>query len=290
MERIKKIQEFIKKNGNKMTNTRMAEVLGEPQIIIGGNIAGLKRTGQIPLNDWLLTDVMRGEQPKRVSTKGRPRNIVSKFKNVNTECKNTARNHIINQVLTKTGKVLTLSGETLTTERMLLEHNPNGYTFDIAELNQRVMKRLLKKVIGSSLVNKINTLYRGLVEDVIKKAGRDEYAHLILDYCGTLERFHSDILKAVGNNIVQVGGSISVTLCRRSRITPFIESWASRRTDKSTSLNESAIDGFFHYVCDHPFVGSANYEVKLIHNYRQLDAKGNKKGSNMTLIILERTK
>lgn len=274
------IQEYILKNGQNMTNKEMAINLGLGNMKMAGNITAVKNKGLVPKKGWLKSDILKSKyKPVRANF------LKGKFKTIYSDCKKKARNFIVNQVLKKKGKILSLCGERMIIEQMIYDKKPRGYSFDMVEYNKKLMKRILRKSADLSIFNNINSFYCGEILDLIKKANKDEYAHLILDYCGTIDRFHRDVQTAILKNIVQVGGSISITFCKRCKISNFIRFWANNGNTETHSINFNAIDNFINFL-----ISNGNYKIIEIYNYSQKGKNGYNNGSKMVLYILERIK
>jgi hypothetical protein len=140
----------------------------------------------------------------------------AKFKNAKGEQKQIARELMVNAIKnsnTKKGEILSLPFEDCIIEQMILnEKNCKRYKFLGVEYDKQTYHNMLKTIAKKQLP--INT-YHGALADKIHEAKESQYSHIIADYCGQLNTFYEEIAYAINNNIVEVGGTISITLNKR---------------------------------------------------------------------------
>ena len=106
----------------------------------------------------------------------------------------------------------------------------------------------------------------GSISDKIYGVDSNTYAHLILDYCGSVVTFGKEIQYAIDNNLVKVGGTMSVTFCKRGSSNPnnFIKKLANINTNVNDTRGEMerGVEAYFHKI-----VGW-DYEIEEIFNYQ----------------------
>ena len=78
----------------------------------------------------------------------------------------------------------------------------------------RVQRRILEK---DDLLNQRCVAYYSNINETLMREKRDRYAHLFLDYCGTLGTNIDAINYVLKNKLVKRGGLIWITLCTRDR-------------------------------------------------------------------------
>lgn len=131
-----------------------------------------------------------------------------------------------------TGRVLSLPFTTCALEIQLNTKFRNKFRYIACERNPEYYFQMMKTIADQKL--RMNT-YLGNIADKIYEARQDDYAHLILDYCGQISSFQDEITYAVRNDIVQVGGIIAVTLTKRGEL-------KGRLSEKMSNIPQ----GFFH--------------------------------------------
>lgn len=161
------------------------------------------------ISNWLV----RPRKAKPV-----PHSAVATYTNVDGLKKQEARKCIIGAIKNSrinTGKVLSLPFTTCTLEIQLNQKFRNKFRYIACERDREYYFEMMKTIAREKLA--MNT-YFGQIQDKIYEAREDEYAHLILDYCGQISTFQDEITHAVRNDIVQVGGTISITMCKRGEL------------------------------------------------------------------------
>ena len=113
----------------------------------------------------------------------------------------------------KVGKILSLPFETCKFERQLLETVSNKFTFVGVERLKETYFNMLKTVVE----NRLNmSCINGNFIDTVKSSLKNEYAHVYADFCGNFDDYHHDIKLLLKKKIVQVGGTVSITLSNRT--------------------------------------------------------------------------
>jgi len=99
-------------------------------------------------------------------------------------------------------------------EKSLLKVLPD-LNFIGIECDKWVYKDMVRTIKKDSLPIKP---YFGYAIDVLKNSNSDRFAHLYLDFCGTLFNNADDIQYTMQNDLVQKNGLICITACRTTRV------------------------------------------------------------------------
>jgi len=267
------IQEFVLQNGKNMTNDKMASALGVEQIRVSAAIAALKRAKKID-GFYLLTDIL----PKQVEIKTEKRGRKAVFAHISEskarKGKAYAREIMVAEVVhseIKSGKIMSLPASQATIERKIYRSCP-FFSFDVAEMDTNVFFKLLETTKKERLP--FASISNCKIETLIEKSKKDEYAHLILDYCANLQTIYKDLENVFKKDIVQVGGVIAVTFSVRHSNSYFIETMLKNEIDIKGKKNKVAFEKFVKQFC--------GYEVIREFSYRD--------GTPMMLIIVKRIK
>jgi hypothetical protein len=113
---------------------------------------------------------------------------------------------------------------------------------------------------------------------MIRNSEPNTYAHVFLDYMGGLHKFGSEIVEAMDRQIVQIGGTLAITIQNAQRYGLVKETSRFARKLDNRTASSKMIDKF---ICD---VKGDDYEL-LSNNYYKDD-----KHVGMNLIILKRLK
>jgi len=204
------------------------------------------------------------------------------FSNSNGVKKEEARETMVEAIRTSGlyGKILTLPYKYCKIERKLIDTVSNKFSFVGCETEPNVYFDMIRTVAEHRINMECSPRPIGEKIDV---AHEGEYSHALLDYCGQLNTFKSDIETAMRNDIVAVGGTISITLNKRKTI-----GIGGNIEDEMNDLNplgniegkevENAILTFIRIV------GGFKYSVETVMPYKD---KG--KGS-MILVVVKRIK
>jgi len=207
--------------------------------------------------------------------------------------KDTARWKIVEAI--KEGKlhnrrILSLPADNCIIEGYLFDRVSKRIQFVLCEKNEQVYKKLLMNIVSSK--TKIpHSILSGSIGDEIYRSRENDYTDLILDYCGQIGSYHKEIEHAIKNNVVCVGGTISITLNKRisggiggGYNMEFIEEMEKLNPnfDKKEGENrtEPAVMTFLNRVC------GMNYRIVEKYSYR--DDGDDKKRSPMILVIIRR--
>jgi hypothetical protein len=112
------------------------------------------------------------------------------------------------------GKVLSLPSHTAKLELQILDKISSGLDFIACERELDVFHKLVGTILNNKKLKKSVKPTFGEIGDVIYNSKSDEYAHMILDYCGTINTFHKEIEFAVKHDILKLNGTMSITLSK----------------------------------------------------------------------------
>lgn len=258
------VKEFIIENHSTMTNKEIAKVFNRKTMQIAGFRHHLKKSGELKE----LEDT-KDELNKLYYE-------VGKFKNVSAKGKLEARQVMAKHIGThaKVKKpILTLPFKLWEMEKLVQNYTGKLFTYVACEKNLDVFIEMCN---NSKKYGKNNELYHGLIGDKIEIATEGKYSHLILDYCGVLSSFSREISLSVINNVVEVGGTISITL-QKGRDSSDILDKCYEASDKTTNKTEDAIRTFFKSLC-------------LISNFEVVDELIYCDKTPMMLTVLKRMK
>lgn len=215
------------------------------------------------------------------------------FDNYQGEGKETARKLISDRV-TSTNKansnILTLPAKFWLMEKAILTKH-KGAKFVAVEQNKKVHAKMMKNLVkDSDLLDSINETHNTTISSVIHRAMENTYTHAILDYCGVIDSYMEDLLYVMNNNLVQLGGFITVTVAKVNRTIGHKyhkENYSNKLIDL-TSDGMTKMDSEFtnDFLIRHSIM-NMNGRYKLDHKYTYKD---NKRGYGMVLYIIQRIK
>lgn len=253
-QRKNRIKSFVLAHRGKMDTYQMAEKLGVRPIEIAARLAWITKGDNAALGD-------------------------KKFHNDYTPSKNTARAIMTDAIAATSllsGAILSLPSYTCELEFQLVKKVSKKFEFDLVEYKPSTYRKMLKKVDELKLGRKVRMTYKGNMGDMIARSRKNEYSHLVLDYCGMVSTFASEIAMAMENKIVKRGGLILLTLANRSN------KWGS---DFMAKYGDTVLDAITKFITE---VGGNSYKIQQMHPYRSEDSKGGKRGANMVLIAIKR--
>jgi len=260
------IQKYILENYKKYTNEKIAEDLGVPIRKVAGNVVGLIRKG------LLVSDNSKPKKKAKLSDTG------NTYSNANGENKQKARERMEVSVTTSgvTGTVLTLPHIECKIEKMILAKD-SSFNFIGCEIDKPTFKAMNKTIKKENLPIESHL---GMISDKIYGADSNTYAHMILDYCGSIVSFDKELRYTIQNNLVKVGGTISVTFNKRGHYNPdnIIKNLANtvKNYEDLRGEMDRGIEAYFHKL-----VGF-DYTITEIFNYKD---KGK---SPMVLVRIKR--
>jgi hypothetical protein len=131
--------------------------------------------------------------------------------------KNEAREKMVNAITSidsPIGVIPTLPSFTCKLESLILEKIGRGISFIGCERDFDTFHKMVNTIAESTILKRTIVPKFGEIGDVIFNAKKDNFAHLILDYCGTINSFHKEIEYAIQNDLVKVNGTLSITLSK----------------------------------------------------------------------------
>lgn len=214
-----------------------------------------------------------------------------KFKNYYGENKEVARKIMIDAICAtprlqraKVDRILCLPAAKAIIELRLLEIY-SRFTFSACEYDKEVANELHKTIYENNLGG-IMDVHCGKISDIIYRANKDEFSHLILDYCGEIDTFYDEIDHALMNKIVQVGGTVSITVAKRTHPSNK-ETGIVARMNKMYPLRPDAI-GEVEWALIQIF---EEYQKRGLYSFETLkNYSDSARGANMALIVLRRIK
>jgi hypothetical protein len=192
----------------------------------------------------------------------------------------------INSVKLPKRRFLSLSADNCLTEGMLYNQVSKRSKFVLCENHPETYRQLLLNIVKNKTIVPYAVLSCSIGEE-IRRSRENDYTDLVLDYCGQIGTNHEDIEYAIKNNIVCVGGTISVTLSKRisggvggGYNMSFIEKMEKLNPNFKKQVGdnrtEPAVLTFFNRIC------GMNYEIVVNHPYKDTDKQA------MMLVIIRR--
>ncbi len=157
------------------------------------------------------------------------------------------------------GLILTLPAVECILERALLQKISRKFRFHACEFGKKLYRPLFETIKSENLPM---IPYFGKIADLIDIARQDDYAHLILDYCGEFTTFKKEVAKALEKKIVKVGGIVTVTFSKR---------------DGTKSVDVQQFLAAF-----------GDYKLMLSHDYCEKKTANHNKGAAMMLLAIKR--
>ena len=226
------IQDFILKNYESKPAVQICEQLeislakfAANRLALGGVI---NESGFIQLDKRKGKKILKAQLDKITILNKKIKNSASIQKEKKQLEKNTYNNHggffkqqardkmenAISFVDSPMGTILTLPSFTCTLESQILNRIGKGINFIGCERDFDTFQQMVNTIANNDKLRKAIVPRFGEIGDVIFKSKTDEFAHLILDYCGTINSFHKEIEYAIQNDLVQLNGTISITLSK----------------------------------------------------------------------------
>jgi hypothetical protein len=112
------------------------------------------------------------------------------------------------------GVVPSLPSYTGKLELQILDSIGKGFEFIGCERDFDTFHKLVNTIAENPKLRKFLKPRFCEIGEVIFNAKSDDFAHLILDYCGTINSFHKEIEYAIQNDLVKVNGTIAITLSK----------------------------------------------------------------------------
>jgi hypothetical protein len=255
MEATKKeIQAFIRDN-RYVTNKKLMSVFKISTQRASANLIAFRKKNKQPAN-----------------------NENGAFNNENGNGKQRARNIIIKHILKSNlnkGKILTLPFSKCLVERQLLSALGKKIEFIGYERDTKTYWKMFRTIEKHKL-----PIYPilGEIGYELQTAHEDKYSHLILDYCCQLHTIIDDMKSLFIGNVVNVDGTIAITLNKRSATDKIFNQMNTlvKKENENELKTIHAIKIFFSKVC------GFNYSIEEIFEYRDT--------ASMVLIVIKRIK
>jgi hypothetical protein len=202
------------------------------------------------------------------------------FTNTTGKNKAVARAKMIAPIIahckgTKRKQILSLPHSDMTIEKTM-KRKGMELNYEFVERDPKVFLELCKNVSTSGL--NVKNLHCGDFADRLKIAKPNQFASVIADYCGAFTSFHGELTRAIKRNVIEVGGTLAMTFCRRGKFPKALNKHVVTRENGKVDDLASMTNVF------NSFEG---YEV--IERFPYSDTTvNNTKGSNMVLIIVQR--
>jgi transcriptional regulator CtsR len=209
----KEIQNYIYATFLYKTNKEIASTLQVKGSTIGANYSHLKMGGRITATDEIEREILvKVNAIFQKENKSFLKHLVNNFSNESGVQKSQARVIIMRAILSGVinGTVLSLPFHTCTLEGLINSQN-DKLNFLGCEIDSQTFKAMQNTIEHTNLPIEA---YEGTIGDKIYSAKVNEFAHLILDYCGTINTFHKEIEYAMENDIMQVNGAMCVTISK----------------------------------------------------------------------------
>jgi hypothetical protein len=277
------IQKFIIDNHKKMTNDEMATKLNVTKNVIGANYASLKRHKII------------GDRVEKAQTKNTKVKQGSAFfgKEKSFEGANKIKTReFINQALTvRRGLIGCLPSKKAELEQLILKTTPKGIDFVAHEWNDDIYFELTKLISEKQLPISAN---RGAINKWLMKLTENELSNLILDYCGCLNTFKTEIEHCFDNKVIGVDGIVAMTFClndvhyQKGVIGEMFESINENFFSSGHSKIQMGIMLYMNNILNKD-KNKGHYKVERVFQYSDKNPDTNK-GMSMVLIIVRRVK
>jgi hypothetical protein len=218
------------------------------------------------------------------------------YKNDEGENKHMARTLMVQSIQnseTKNFKILSLPCDKFQIEKRIYQKVSRRYNYVMVERDDETfdkLKRNLKKQSDRVFMGRFPSLYFGSIGDIIFNSRENEYSHMILDYCGQIGTFHRELEYVFRNDIVEVGGTISMTFNKRisigestifcNKMDRLVSHQIPEENDNKKTMR--VVNNFFIKECGY------KYDIETIFEY--LDNSPESKGSPMVLVICRRLK
>lgn len=282
---VDNIREFVLENGSKMSNKKMSKQLRVKQIRIAGCVAALKRTKIID-NNYLFDDKVKNGTAEPVR-RGRPsgskntavsvakKHTPDVFNNYDGKRKLEARNVIIRAIRNSgiiDGKIISLPADQCILELKIKNEVSPYFNFELVEYIPNTFIGMVETMLKEKL--NVCAMHNCDISEVISKAKENEFSHMLLDYCDSLNRIYRDVADAMTRKLVKVGGIIEVTFCQRYCKSEIIENLNKYGKPDGVTKTMHAVQKF----------------VEKFEGFEIVETFPYKDGAPMMLVIIKRTK
>ena len=153
------------------------------------------------------------------------------------------------------GTILTLPHIACKIEQMILGVIKDGVDFLGVEYNKDTFNKLRTYSRKNNLPIKT---YYGKLSDKIYGFNRESYAHMIMDYCCSLNTIEKELIYAIDNKLVPVGGTMHITFSKRANTLRGTTIKSLTNTIQNTNGDnrcetDKGVEAFFNKVCGWDF-------------------------------------
>ena len=157
------------------------------------------------------------------------------------------------------GKVLCLPAEKCMLEIKIRNEVSPNFSYDFVEQHVPSFGKMLRTILKEKL--SISAIHNCEMAEVISKAKTDEYSHLILDYCTSLDSIYAEVKEALRHKIVKAGGIVTITFCQRYRKSKIVEKISKKAVVESgESRTMNAVRRFIGKFEDFEIVKTFSYK------------------------------
>jgi hypothetical protein len=226
------IQHFILENHEKKKAVEICEELKISLAKFAGNRLALGGTideaGFIQLDKKKAKNVLKGHIEKIAILHKKIKNSASvqqakkqnggnPYDNHGGLFKQQARDIMVNAISrfgSPLGTILTLPSYTCALELQILNRIGRGINFIGCERDFDVFQKMVNKIAEERRLRNTIIPRFGEIGETIYNSKENQFAHMILDYCGTINTFHKEIEYAIQNDLIEVEGTICITVSK----------------------------------------------------------------------------
>jgi len=214
----------------------------------------------------------------------------NEFKNKGGKGKKEARQIMVNHINdAKTqklnrGVIATLPSNTWAIEDLIHTQVSKMFSYLACERVEGVFIDMVTKL---NQFGRKNVPFFGSLSEIILGAKEDQFDHIIADYCGVLSTFKNELIHACLNNIVKVGGTISVTTLKARNDTEFTSKMNGFYSETITGLKDSCS---INLTDNHQAISMFFKSLSAITNFEVVEEFCYCDTAPMILVVLKRTK
>jgi len=186
---------------------------------------------------------------------------------------------------TSYGTILSLPNTSWLIEEQVMSEVSNRFKF----LGVECHGPTFDKMVTCMLENKWRfQTHFGKLSEIILASKPNAFSHIIADYCGQLHKQAKELRYALQNNLVEVDGTIAITLNKRIAMGQALK--FEKQTIKGYGKRPKAKNRCaWQLEC---FVSEfGNYEIEEVFEYKDAKKKSDgRSGANMILMIVRRVK
>lgn len=135
--------------------------------------------------------------------------------------KEKARNLIAAAIMDtkrQSSNILTLPAAEWMMEKNIMKKKP-GYKFTAVERDRGTFNQMVKNLcLNEELLDSVIAMHNKTIGEVVANDKEDTYSNAILDYCGFIDTFFSEIDDIMKRKLVKKGGYITLTFSENDRV------------------------------------------------------------------------